>query len=73
MEHTPIRNRATPVHKNSSQQKMVGFRLPPGELARCAAYADEQARSVTSFIRMLALRGLDQFEAERKAQGSRRR
>jgi len=52
---------------------MVGFRLTEDELMRCQSYADEQVRSVSSFIRMLALRGLVAYETEHRQPKSRRR
>lgn len=54
-------------------QKMVGFRVPTDEFERCVAHANEQKRSTSSFIRMLALRGLESYEAERRQPKTRRR
>lgn len=73
MEHTPIRGRTRKNHPKASPQRMVGFRLTEDELTRCQTYADEQVRSVSSFIRMLALRGLVAFETEHDQAKSRRR
>ena len=73
MEHTPIRAHTKGSRPKTAQQKMVGFRLTEDELMRCQSYADEQVRSVSSFIRMLALRGLVAYETEHRQPKSRRR
>lgn len=67
MKHTPTPKAPRHGEPLSEAQKMVGFRIPAREFSRCLAYADEQKRSHSSFIRMLALKGLEHFEAERSS------
>lgn len=76
MKHTPTvstkrSSKGTTVEPEA--QKMVGFRVPTAEFERCVAHANEQKRSPSSFIRMLALRGLELYEAEVNKPKSRRR
>lgn len=52
---------------------MIGLRITQEEMEICKTYADEQVRSVASFARMLLMRGLAQFEAERAKPAHSRR
>lgn len=76
MKHTPTvstKGSTKGMTDTGEVQKMVGFRVPVAEFARCVAHANEQKRSTSSFIRMLALRGLESYEAERGEAKPRRR
>ncbi len=76
MKHTPTastKSSAKRMTNTGEVQKMVGFRVPVAEFDRCVAHANEQKRSTSSFIRMLALRGLESYEAERDEPKPRRR
>lgn len=73
MKHTPSQKARAGLPPEAEAQKMVGFRIPADDFERCVTYAIEQRRTHSSFIRMLALKGLEHFESERQSETRGRR